>query len=87
MSVKKGIYQHYQGNLYQVIGVGRHCETLEEMVIYQALTNDYGIWVRPRQLFEEKVNYQGQEYPRFRYIQSSGEEPPQLRDLKSASKL
>lgn len=81
--LKKGIYQHYQGNLYQVLGIARHSESLEEMVVYQALYPDYGLWVRPRALFEERVTYQEKTCPRFRFIQSIGEEPPQLREEKA----
>lgn len=77
--MKKGLYQHYRGNLYQVIGISRHSETLEEMVIYQAFYGDYGLWVRPRTMFEETVVHEDQECLRFRYLSSIGEEAPKLR--------
>ena len=83
--MKKGIYQHYKGNRYQVLGLARHSKTLEEMVVYQALYPNYGFWVRPRALFEEMVTYQGHHCPRFRFVQRSGEEPPQLREEKAAA--
>lgn len=77
--MRQGIYQHYRGNLYQVIGMSRHSETLEEMVVYQALYDDYGLWVRPRALFEETVLQEGRECPRFRYLHSNAEEAPKVR--------
>ena len=42
-----GKYRHYKGNLYEVVGVARHSETLEEMVVYRALYGEGGLWVRP----------------------------------------
>ena len=68
-----GKYQHYKGNFYQVIGLARHSETLEELVVYQALyeSPDFGknaLWVRPKSMFLENVNYQGKSVPRFNKI-------------------
>ena len=74
-----GLYQHYKGNYYQVIGICRHSETLEEMVVYRALYADYGLWVRPRQIFETLINYNGLEQPRFQFIRSMDIEAPSLR--------
>lgn len=65
-----GIYQHFKGNLYQVIGTCIHSETLEQHVIYQALYGDYNIWVRPISMFLEKVTHNGEEHPRFKFIKS-----------------
>ncbi len=53
--MKLGIYQHYSGKLYQVIGIARHSETLEELVVYQCLYGSYGLWIRPRAMFEEGI--------------------------------
>lgn len=50
---KGDIYEHYKGHRYQIIGVGRHTETLEEVVIYRALYGDFGVWVRPLNMFLE----------------------------------
>lgn len=68
-----GKYQHYKGPEYELIGVGHHTETLEEMVIYRALYNssefgDQAIWVRPKTMFLEQVEWQGQKTPRFKYL-------------------
>jgi hypothetical protein len=60
-----GRYRHYKGNLYEVLGVARHSETEEELVVYRALYGDRGLWVRPRGMFLETVIVEGQEVPRF----------------------
>jgi len=71
--VKLGKYQHYKGKFYRVIGVARHSETLEELVVYQALyyTKEFGknsLWVRPKKMFLEKLIIKGKKVPRFKYI-------------------
>ena len=66
--MKLGLYKHYKGYLKQVIGIARHSETLEEMVVYQSLYADYRLWVRPRAMFEENIQHNGQIMPRFTYI-------------------
>ncbi len=67
-----GIYQHYKGKHYQVLGVARHSETLEELVVYKALYRSKfelnSLWVRPRKMFLQKVKVNGKYVPRFRYI-------------------
>lgn len=63
-----GIYEHYRGNRYKVLGVGRHSETLEEMVIYQALYGSGDRWVRPLSMFLERVEVGGNRLPRFRLV-------------------
>ena len=65
MSVKRGIYQHYKGAQYEVIGCANHSETQEEVVVYRALYGDYGLWVRPKEMFIEKVQINEQLCPRF----------------------
>jgi hypothetical protein len=63
-----GRYRHYKGNEYEVIGVARHSETLEELVVYRPLYGDHGLWVRPRAMFDECVMLNGQRVPRFVYV-------------------
>ena len=68
--VKSGRYRHFKGKPYLVIGTVKHSETLEEMVLYVSLYENprSQIWVRPKKMFLEKVEHQGQKVPRFRYI-------------------
>ena len=73
-NIAPGIYQHYKGNKYEVIGTARHSETLEELVIYRALYNssEFGnnaLWVRPLTMFTEEIQMEGKLIPRFRPIQ------------------
>ena len=70
MNIKKGKYQHYKGNVYEVLGVARHSETLEYMVLYQALYGDFGIWVRPFKMFIEEIEVNGEIKKRFECIES-----------------
>ncbi len=67
--IPPGIYQHYKGNRYEVIGIARHSESLEEMVVYRALYDDHGLWVRPADMFAESVVINGESIPRFQYIE------------------
>ena len=72
MEIKKGIYRHYKGKLYRVLGVGRHSETFEELVVYQALyeSEEFGkdaIWVRPLKMFIEDVEVDGKKVKRFEF--------------------
>jgi hypothetical protein len=62
---KPGLYRHYKGNDYLVIGVARHTETEEPVVVYQALYGERGLWVRPAAMFNEIVEVAGQRVPRF----------------------
>lgn len=71
--LKVGKYQHYKGNLYSVLGVARHSETLEELIVYKALYNSkkFGrnsLWVRPKKMFMQKVIINGKKIPRFKFI-------------------
>lgn len=66
--VKKGRYRHYKNKSYEVLGEATHSESLEPMVVYRALYGNYGLWVRPKKMFLEKVLYNGEEVPRFRYV-------------------
>lgn len=64
-----GFYKHYKGNTYKVLEIARHSEDLSYYVVYQALYGDFGIWVRPLEMFLETVNIEGVEIPRFALIQ------------------
>ena len=66
-----GLYEHYKQKKYRVIGLARHSETLEEMVVYEALyKNDLGVtWVRPKTMFLENVKVGDYSGPRFRFIE------------------
>ena len=66
--IKSGKYKHFKGNEYEVIGVGKHSETLEEMVIYRALYGDGGYWVRPILEWNEEITRDGKTFKRFTYI-------------------
>ncbi|MDV7338517.1 DUF1653 domain-containing protein [Terasakiella sp. A23] len=66
--VKNGKYIHYKGNEYVVMGVAKHSETLEELVVYQPQYGERGIWVRPLDMFVEDVEVDGQTLPRFKYV-------------------
>lgn len=68
MEIKLGKYRHFKGNEYEVIGIARHSETLEEMVVYRALYGDAGIWVRPAEMWNETVERDGKVFQRFTYI-------------------
>ncbi len=63
-----GRYRHYKGNEYEVIGEGTHTETEERFVVYKALYEPYGIWVRPYDMFFETVMIDGNTIPRFTKI-------------------
>jgi hypothetical protein len=68
--VKLGKYRHYKGNFYNVIGVAKHSETLEELVVYESLyANPEGkLWVRPKHMFIEEVEIGGKKVPRFEFV-------------------
>jgi hypothetical protein len=63
-----GRYRHYKGNEYEVVGVARHSETLEELVVYRELYGDGGLWVRPRAMFEGDAEVDGRRVARFAFV-------------------
>jgi hypothetical protein len=66
--LKPGIYQHYSGKQYEVLGVGRSSESLEELVIYRALYAPYDFWVRSLTMFLESIEIDGKIIPRFQLV-------------------
>jgi len=70
MDLKIGIYEHYKGNRYRVIGIAKHSETLEDLVVYESLYENKvsKLWVRPLSMFLEEVEVNGRKIPRFKYI-------------------
>ncbi len=67
--MKPGVYRHYKGKLYRVVCVARHSETLDELVVYQALYGEGGYWVRPRAMFDEQVEVDGRRVARFAFVE------------------
>ena len=71
-------YRHFKGNLYRVLHIAKHTETLEDMVVYQAMYGDRDIWVRPKAMFEEEIERDGKTFRPF--------EPITEADIMSADK-
>ena len=67
-TIKLGRYRHFKGKEYEVLGIAKHSETLEEMVVYRALYGNGGIWVRPLSMWGETVERNGVAVKRFTYI-------------------
>ena len=65
MELKPGLYRHFKGNLYRLLFVAKHSETLEPMVVYQALYGEGGVWVRPASMWSEQVERDEYRGPRF----------------------
>jgi hypothetical protein len=63
-----GLYRHYKGGLYEVIGTARHSESLEPMTVYRALYGAHGLWVRPAAMFAETIEMDGVVRPRFEKV-------------------
>jgi len=68
--IAPGLYRHYKGNTYDVIGIAKHSETQEELVVYKACYGDLGLWVRPLAMLQETVIVDGKTVPRFEKIDS-----------------
>ena len=62
---RPGLYRHYKGNEYRVLGLARHSETLEPLVVYRALYGERGLWVRPAAMFTEEIEIAGRRVARF----------------------
>ncbi len=65
--IKVGRYRHYKGSFYDVIGVARHSETEQALVVYRPQYGEKGLWVRPLDMFTETVEIDGSSVPRFAY--------------------
>ena len=70
MELKKGIYRHFKGNLYELVDIAKHSETLEPMVVYRALYGDGGLWVRPAHMWLEQVDRPEYQGPRFTFLEN-----------------
>ena len=68
MLIENGRYTHYKGKEYEVIGMAKHSETLEDMVVYRQLYGEFGLWVRPASMWNEVVNVDGKEVKRFEFL-------------------
>ena len=68
MEIKPGRYRHFKGGEYQVIGLAKHSETGEPMVVYRALYGEGDLWVRPESMFLDTVERDGKTFKRFEYI-------------------
>ena len=66
--MKKGIYKHYKGNMYELLHIANHSETLEKMVVYKALYGEGEIWVRPASMWEEEIEINGKTVKRFELV-------------------
>jgi len=64
-----GLYEHYKKLRYRVLAIARHSESLEELVVYQALYGDGGVWVRPVAMFVENILVDGELQPRFALVE------------------
>jgi len=67
--IRPGRYRHYKGNDYEVVGIARHSETEEELVVYRNLYSDGTLWVRPLAMFVEHVQVDGRKVPRFAWVE------------------
>lgn len=68
--LQPGRYRHYKGKDYEVIGIATHSETQEKLVVYRTLYGDFDLWVRPLAMFTESVTVNGEQVPRFRFIEA-----------------
>ena len=68
--IKLGRYRHFKGNEYEVIAIAKHSETLQQMVVYKALYGDNSVWVRPAEMWNEKIERDGKAFSRFSYIEN-----------------
>lgn len=70
MEIEPGIYRHYKGNNYEVIGLAKHSEDESELVVYRPLYGEGKLWVRPLEMFVENILVDGKTQPRFAKIEA-----------------
>jgi hypothetical protein len=75
IETRPGIYRHYKGLMYEVLGTARHSETLEPMTLYRALYGERGLWIRPAAMFGEHVVIDGVRQPRFAWVSEPNPAP------------
>ena len=69
MEIKiNGIYRHYKGNYYKVLAIGKHSESLDNLVIYQAQYGSNDIWCRPLDMWNDEIDYNGKTCKRFELV-------------------
>jgi hypothetical protein len=68
MQIKSGRYRHFKGNEYEVLHVAKHSETGEDLVVYRALYDERGVWVRPLAMFIDEIEREGRRVHRFEYV-------------------
>lgn len=68
MGVRPGVYKHFKGGEFKVVGVAKHSETQEEFVVYEHLDDEGGLWIRPVTMFLEEVERDGYKGPRFVWV-------------------
>lgn len=74
--LKPGVYRHFKGNYYFLIGVAAHSETREPLAVYRALYGERGLWARPLAMWTERIERDGYAGPRFAYVCEREEELP-----------
>ena len=71
ITIPKGIYKHFKGHVYKVIGIAKHSETLEEQVVYVSISDGTDIWVRPATMFLDVIERDGKRFQRFEFLGES----------------
>ena len=69
MEIKKGKYKHFKGNVYELLYIAKHSETLQDMVVYRSVKEPEKLWVRPASMWNESVEFEGKIVTRFTYIE------------------
>lgn len=80
LKISAGVYRHYKNQCYLVFCVSKHTETGEDLVVYQSLYGDFGVWSRPLAMFVSDVEYNGVVQPRFKKVAESHEAEKYIHD-------